>query len=137
MQSLYSSALFNNKKWWEGNQLPSPILIISPNTSNRNLDIVILFSIFERSSNYISVDDTSSPLPEKKDFRTWVMSFTSCPVLIYKFYGRGGRINFRGDLLNSKWEFLVPLLRVKSHQRVTSHPPCLFSPHTTDRNFWM
>ena len=44
------------------------------------------------------------------------------PRDIYDFYGRSSRINFGEGRFDWKLKVLVPFLRVKSHQRVTSHP---------------
>ena len=59
-------SVFSRRKGLDGNQTPTNI--ISPKKNNRNLEMTILFSIVERSNNYIIADDNPDN-PQSKGFK--------------------------------------------------------------------
>ena len=71
MEHESSSTIFKSQKYLEGGQ-PSPTPIISSNTSNKNLEIAILFNIVQTSSNYVfGVITPLSPQGEGYELCQW------------------------------------------------------------------
>ena len=61
---------------------------ISPNTSNQNFDIAVLFNAVDNSGNYMFEQDTPHTVFRGKGYNLY-------PGGIYGSYGRNARINFR------------------------------------------
>ena len=94
LETILSIFVFNCRKGLKDHQPPTLKPIISPDISDKNISITILFSVVEKSSNNVLKDDN----PRLTSLRARVVYYA--PGAFYVFSGKSDYINFRRESLD-------------------------------------